>query len=226
MINLKYNRIKALRKSHGKDSAGFTLFELLIVMSIISVVVTLAGMSLSAVYHARAKSAAETVSAMISQCKVNNLSGKDTELELHYDSDNDFYVCELVDASEEAKSKDRDMRTVYKTEIFGNERLALTVNDAPVSGDSGVVIKFSTSSGAVDAVYYGGFTFSDETAGVGSNDYVSFSNYDVKKVSSAPTVDAAKMGGTAYDFVLSSGSTFTVTLYKATGAQVNDWEAD
>lgn len=171
MVRSIKNRIKC------EGSQGFTLFELLIVVSLMSVLVVIAGGSLSTVTAAKAISARDKMSALLSQSKISALSGEENRFELEYNADDDCYVCSIV----YLKYNNHENRyDVHKTvsEIFGNSNLKISVVEmkpnnidvksthdlikADGSSNGKVVVKFNKESGAVE-------TFTFDNANINNN---------------------------------------------------------
>lgn len=76
-----------------KDNRGFTFIELIVVMCIISILVGTMTYSINSVSPMRAKKFTSDLSALISQCRVNTMSGAPapTYLELSQDDKGEYY---------------------------------------------------------------------------------------------------------------------------------------
>lgn len=133
-------KIKAVR-----NDRGFTLVELIAVVAIVGVLAVSSALSLNAVFSMRAKRAAKTVDALLSQCRIDNLSGIDSTLCIRYDAAEDTCTAELA-------RTDEGTQTVYKTEPLG-ERISVTftVNGTAVTAADGIMpsVTFSMETGAV-----------------------------------------------------------------------------
>lgn len=129
------------------NSKGFTLVELVVTIAIMSIIVVIVGGSLSTAYKARSKSVSGRISSLISQCKINSLSGIESTLEVSYDSAQKKYICTLTKTGETAP---------YKTEEIGNSRVSVTVgNGNSKISESSLKITFSKSTGAVQSITQG-----------------------------------------------------------------------
>ena len=106
-----------------ENRRGFSLVELIVVMAIMAALVLAVTMSLSVVSNLRARSAARRLDAMLSQCKIENLSGHKTELKLWYDSADNVYRADLI----------RDGSSV-KEEELGSGRQISVLTACPADG--------------------------------------------------------------------------------------------
>ena len=140
--------------THEKNNKGFSLVELLAVVAIITVAVSLAGGAMFSVYSARSKKAAETLDAMISQSKIDAMSGLDCVLAIELD-DGDCYA-RLYRADDDDDSDIEDM-VMYKSEKLASDRLNITVGSEtdPISDDP-FVLMFDSSTGRISKAEYGG----------------------------------------------------------------------
>ncbi len=138
------------KTKYKRKNAGFTLVELITVISIVSIIVVIASGPLSSIFRARKKAVTTEISAMISQCKINALSGMANEFQLTYSAEDDAYICSLVYTNGENEGK------AYKTQKIGSGKNNITVNDSisllsdtltiAFSGKTGAVTKFQCSS--------------------------------------------------------------------------------
>ena len=183
----------ALKMKQGKNNKGFSLVELLAVVAIITVAVSIAGGAMFSVYRARSKRAAETLDAMVSQSKIDAMSGLDCVLAVELD-DGDYYA-RLYRAPEDADDDadlDLDDMVVYKSEVLASDRLTITVGDSGNTvGDSApFVLKFDSSAGRIVKAEYDG-------------------------------ADVFGSGATT-TLTLSSSGTHTILFYKNTGEHILD----
>lgn len=130
------------------NNKGFSIVELVVVVAIMAVAVSLVSYSFASVYRARSKRAAETLDAVISQCKIDAMSGLDCALEIALD-DGDYYV-NLYRVQESGDLT----ATPYKTEKLASDRLSITVGDDAVETDP-LIVRFNSSDGSIDSAVIG-----------------------------------------------------------------------
>lgn len=197
------------------NNKGFSLIELVVVIAILAIAGGLTYNSLSTIYSARSKKAAETVSAVISQSKVNAMSGKKNVMTITFKEDKDpnsgetkeAYFCELhyINANNTVSDE------AYETQAVGNDSLRISVNSPtdknttytliePEDGSTAVQvdkieIEFNLDTGAVKRV--------SVIQGETSTDLINSETTGVKEIT----------------FTLNSISNHTITLYKSTGNQ-------
>ena len=124
------------------------------------------------VYKARARAAATEVGELISQCKINNLSGMPNELELRYDDTEEVYRCELYHLD---KDGNRESSEPYKSEKIGNSRLEIFIDSDENSIKSHpMTVRFNTKTGAVKELKYNGLDIKDF-----SHNIISFASNNV-----------------------------------------------
>ena len=135
-----------------KNNKGFSFVELVVVIALIGVAVSLAGGALSTIYHARSKRAAETLDAVISQCKIDAMSNLDCELRIELDDDN-YYVRLYSFATDDEGNTNE---VIYKSERLASDRLNIFVGSEtePIS-DNPLIIRFNRSTGAIQKAQYG-----------------------------------------------------------------------
>lgn len=182
--------MKSEKFNRGRSTKGYTLVEMVVVIAIIALSVTLIGGSVITVYSARAKKAAGTVEALIAQAKINALSGMDVYLKFEYDTDKNEYVGEII--RKEKQADDSIVETVYEQQKFGNRLLNFSVDGHHIKPEEDVAGKTVT---------------------------LAF-NMTTGAVSVLKSGDTSIISGSKHDFVLSSGSTYTVTLYTSTGEHI------
>ena len=90
-----------------KNNKGFTLLELLVVIAIIGILLGAMTYSINSVSITRAKKFASDLNAMISQCRVDTMSGapSPTYLEISQDENGDYYGTLYEGGAEKAKQK-------------------------------------------------------------------------------------------------------------------------
>ncbi len=128
-----------------KNNKGFTLVELLIVIALMGALVVVCVGPLASVYKARAKSAANEIGAMLSESKIDSLSGKTNEFHLTFDGST--FICSLIQEGSELKS-----------ENIGNKKTSIDVEGSSLNSDADkeLVIKFNNQSGKVESAEYDG----------------------------------------------------------------------
>ena len=180
--------MKKTDKKIKNNNKGFSLIELVVVMALVIVLTTIASMPLVNIYKARAKSAAETVNSMMSQSKINALSGTENEMWLYYDNDAKHYVCLLRYTNGDT------MGEIYKTETFGNANLTIKIgsHEWPARGaEKGLVrLKFDCKTGKITSFWKGTYTITNGvmtavTKGSGQYSskiikFISDKEYDIK----------------------------------------------
>lgn len=144
-------KIQKLNNKQSKglfgNSKGFSLVELCVTLAVIATLITIISGSISVVFKARAKSAAEKIGSVISQCKINSLSGIDNEFTLKYDTAERQYVCTLA-----RKDASGNYTDVYKEELLGNARVNISVENKSVLDGAVLKIRFSNNDGSVEAI--------------------------------------------------------------------------
>lgn len=133
-----------------RTKPGFTLVELLIVMAIISVMVVIVIGPLSSIYRARSKAVSNELSSLISQCKMEALSGRSNRLEVSFDDESDSFLCNLIYTGGENDG------TVFKTEHIGNSNNDILLDNQYSLKENKLVISFSNNTGAVTTLTCGG----------------------------------------------------------------------
>lgn len=144
-MNTETNKMNS---ENNRNNKGFTLVELVVTITILSVLVVIVGGTLATVYKARAKSASNRIASIMSQCKINSLSGIDSTMELKYNSEKKTYICTLTKTGETVP---------YKTEEIGNSHVNIFVksnNNINIS-DKSLKIRFSKNTGAVESITQG-----------------------------------------------------------------------
>ena len=144
-----------------KNNKGFSLVELLVVVVILGTAVSLVTGAFVSIYNARSKKATETLDAVISQAKVDAMSGRDCRAVLSYsdgsdDYDEGYYVT-LVSRVDSDGNGTVDAISEYKRENLGNDRLSFIINgnnSYDVKNDS-FAIAFNGTTGAVSYAKYG-----------------------------------------------------------------------
>lgn len=127
------------------NNKGFSLVELLTVIAIMGVAVSLVGASFLSLYRARSQRAAETLDAVISQCKIDTMSGLNCEVRVELD-DGDYYArLYRFDEADDGSISE----TVYKSEKLASDSLTVSAGGASVGTDSVLNIRFNRSTGAI-----------------------------------------------------------------------------
>jgi len=138
-----------------KDNKGFTLIELMVVIAIIGVIVGAMTYSINSVSSTRAKKAASDLSALISQCRVDTLSGAPSPTYLEVSKDGEVYYGILHEGGAE-KSKQK---------LGGS---GVNISWSPQTDDAVLKIGFSKATGAMDEKNYKTCTSIAITSGAGS----------------------------------------------------------
>ena len=125
-----------------RNSAGFTLVELVVTVTILGVLVGLIGMSISSVFSARARRCATEIDAYLSMCRVNSMSrAGNIKMELYVDENGS--ICGSYYENDIEKD----------TAVFSDSRVTVTyvVGGVSKSLSSGrLTLSFDRSTGALN----------------------------------------------------------------------------
>ncbi len=131
-----------------KNTKGISYVELVIVMGILAALIGISSISFSAAWRARASKAANSVDALLSQSKVNALSGDDNYMQVVFhgkDTAKGYtesgYYAELFKTGSSSP---------YKSDLIGNSRLQIRFGDDDIAQDKAIRIKFNQKTGAVE----------------------------------------------------------------------------
>ena len=121
------------------DNSGFTLMEMIVVIAIIAVMLTIAGLSLSVVFSTDAKKTAASVSSALSTCRENNRSreGKQTFLALKCDEAGRLEAALVVNGA------------ISDTKRISSKNVSVTVDGTELSGDTTLYVSFYRGTGGV-----------------------------------------------------------------------------
>ena len=172
-----------------KNNRGFSYVELIIVLGMLTALVTVVAGGMSVAWGARASKAANSVDSLLSQCKVNALSGEDNYIQIIYaEKDSaerytaDGYYAELYrDGSSEP----------YKSDNIANNRIHISFQDEEIGTENAIQIKFNQETGAVE--------------------------YARSVPGSGPTSTATDATPDEIHIGFQFGRPYTITLYKLTG---------
>ena len=171
------------------NKKGVSFVELVIVMGMLAALMSVTAISFSSAWRARASKAANTADALLSQSKVNALSGDNNYFQITFhEKDNSKGYRESAYYAELFKTGSSEP---YKSEVIGNGRLEILFDDEVIANDEdsgeAIKVKFNQKTGAVE---YAG------------------------KVSLTDTPDSApKECQIKFHF----GNTYTIRLWKVTG---------
>ena len=179
-----------------KNTKGISYVELIIIMGMLAALMSLFSVSFSSAWRARASKAANSVDAILSQSKVNALSGQNNIVLVSYrEKDDDAgykeagYYAELYDQADTDAAGDPIYNTVpYKSELIGNSRLNISLNDTQLEEGSYIKVEFDGKKGSVN---YAGLVLSPDD-------------------DPDSTEDETKIS-------FSFGGTYIITIYKLTG---------
>lgn len=142
-----------------KDNRGFSLVELIVVIAIMAIVMTIAGISLTAVASQRVSNAASDVKSVMSTAETYAKTRSDCYLEFSVDSDGkpgySLYTIDSKGNSKLGSSQERYNKNVTIKIYFKNMTDPVTV-----SSDKKVQIRFDRTTGGfttsqVNGVDYG-----------------------------------------------------------------------
>lgn len=131
------------------NKKGFTLIEVLVVVAMIVALTALGGSGFAALSHARANKVVKSIDTLLSQSKVNALSGKENTLEIFYNENEDR------DNGYKSKTyygvlKDRN-GNIYETEELGNSLVTINCsNGGDVGKNACIKAKFNTKTGKIE----------------------------------------------------------------------------
>ncbi len=198
------------------NNKGFSLIELVVVIAILAIAGGLTYNSLSTIYGARSKKAAETVSAVMSQSKVNAMSGRKNVMTITFKEGKEpnsgetkeGYFCELYYINANGKVSDE----AYETQVVGNDTLRISVRDTSDSTKFYTLIEPEEGSTdtKVDKIE---IEFNLDTGAVKRVSAIKEGNEPVNLVNLETT------GVKEIYFSLESISNHSITLYKSTGNQ-------
>ncbi len=118
-----------------KNNQGFTLIELIVVIAIMGIIAGISGSSLSGVSNQELKNFVNTYDAMLSECKVETMSGMpDPMLEIMVveKDGNDEYEAILYETE---KRNNAVSKTIVKEEYLGEDYLDFTCTYAYVDAN-------------------------------------------------------------------------------------------
>ncbi len=172
------------------NKKGFTLIEVFVVVAMMVALTTLGGSGFVALSHARASKVANSLDVLLSQSKVNALSGRDNTLTVFYN--------ETEDKDKGYKAKTyygtlTDTDGVYEVAELGNRLVTINFKNTKgtknVSAKDNIRISFDQKTGAVS-----------ECRMIDTSDNAVLVDTDNKT-----------------EFYIQSGSTYMVELFKITG---------
>lgn len=126
------------------NKKGFSYIEIIIVMAMLCALLATSTGSFVTLWNARASKGANTIDALLSQSKVNSLSGDDNYVKVYFDGSD--YIAELW---HEGGTQS------YKQETIGNSRLSVRIGDADLTEGKYFFVKFDSKTGEV---IYAGIT--------------------------------------------------------------------
>lgn len=132
-------KTKMNKRRAAVGNGGYTLIEMIVVMVIIVTLTAMGAFSIGMARKADTRKVARTITGMLSQCKVNTVSGLDSHLRLTYDGDG------------------YDIAVIRKNKVFDHQYVNTDDFNITVSGielasfaDGRVDIYFKRSTGGVD----------------------------------------------------------------------------
>lgn len=199
----------------AEDKKGFSLVELVVTVSIMVALASIATGSFLAYYHARSSKVAKTIDTTISQSKIDALSGRENVMIIRHQVDYDKTEDGLTSASEyyvELYSLENGNAIRYKKEQLGNSWVSISLENSPskaVDETQSIAIKFNPRTGGVD--------FLDVVSATGSdgNSFIPPSNEDA--VNNGVAYRGVGDPASTSKIYISSGQTYTIEVYAASG---------
>ncbi|MBR4450776.1 MAG: type II secretion system protein [Clostridia bacterium] len=144
---------------HNKK--GFSYVELIIVMGMLAALMSISSISFVNAWRARASQAVNTAAAVMSQSKVNALSGEDNYMQIAYyekdgnGHDKDGFYAELFkkDYGESDYSA-----TPQKSQFLCNSRVSISLDGNELDEDNCIRLRFKMNDGSVDYLEMTGVT--------------------------------------------------------------------
>ncbi len=140
-----------------RNNHGFTLIEMIVVTAMVVVIAGIAGAGISSAFGARSSRAAKTVDGMISQSKINALSGRRNCMVLSYSEDDKCFKCALYEI-ENGVIADKP----YEEEDVGNAQLEIKAGEISLKS-SPLNLEFNMDTGAVKSLSAGSVTLLDSS---------------------------------------------------------------
>lgn len=177
-------------KKFADNKKGFTLIEVFVVVAMMVALTTLGGSGFVALSHARASKVANSLDVLMSQSKVNALSGRDNILTVFYNETED------TDKGYKAKTYYgilEDTDGIYEVAELGNR--LVTINFKNTKGTKNVTAKDNIK-----------IVFDQKTGAVNECRMIDASNNSILVDTDNKT-----------EFYIQSGSTYMIELFKITG---------
>lgn len=217
-----------------KNDKGFSFIELIVVIAVIVVALSLSAGSLTTMYHARSLQVAKTIDGMVSQSKVNALSGRKNIMVISYNPDEDVYDVGLHAAIKNENGKYVKLSgnyifeyDSYEHQTVGNNTLDILFNYTSGSGSASALLKdednnpkgylildFNADTGAVKNLAFcdSESSIDDGIIDVNGKQII----YICPNLNTASPKKASWNGG-SNSITIKSYSTHQITLYQKTG---------
>ncbi|MEA4946127.1 MAG: type II secretion system protein [Oscillospiraceae bacterium] len=151
-----------------KNNKGFTLLELIVVIAILGILAGVMSYSISSVSTTRAKKVTSDLNALISQCRVDTLSGSPSPTYLEILKEGDTLYGVLY----EGKAEDGAPIVKVKQQLGGSGitcRYTTASGTTEITGGGTLKLGFVRATGALDTTDYANCTAINISAGAGNN---------------------------------------------------------
>lgn len=143
-----------MKTGRNNNNKGFSLVELIVVVAVLAVVVSIAGLSLANISNKRATKCADEMIALMERTRVLTLGKAQNAVEcvIYYDSASETYRAALYQGSTAVSERELGKQPLEVTVYFDNESAGHKLEDisgiAPARTTAGLHVMFDRASGA------------------------------------------------------------------------------